>query len=159
MRFTEIEAQNLAPSITTGQSANTSTAASSETNVEPNLKLFSKNLPGFDPGNALHKSWSLVYAKQKYDAKRSGKEWNIDLRYAWDVINNQNWRCALSGDTFTPAGSRASTQASMDRIDSLKGYVKGNIQFLTLQVNLAKRNMSDKTFIDLCKRIAKHVAS
>jgi len=46
------------------------------------------------------------------------------------------------------------TTASLDRIDSNKGYVKGNVQFVAYGLNLAKNNFTNdelKSFISLIK--------
>ena len=43
--------------------------------------------------------------------------------------------------------------ASLDRIDSSIGYMKGNIQFISAAANLAKNNMSHEQMIEFCKII------
>ena len=47
--------------------------------------------------------------------------------------------------------------ASLDRIDSNKGYIKGNVQFISTAINYMKNNMSNEDTIKLCKIIAKHI--
>ena len=47
--------------------------------------------------------------------------------------------------------------ASLDRIDSSKGYVIGNVQFISTALNYMKNNMSHNDTIKLCNIIAKHV--
>jgi hypothetical protein len=46
--------------------------------------------------------------------------------------------------------------ASLDRIDSSKGYVKGNVQWTHKTVNIMKQAMSDEELIDWCKVIVKN---
>jgi len=46
--------------------------------------------------------------------------------------------------------------ASLDRIDSKFGYIKGNIQFISTAANLAKNNMTHKQMIEFCKLIAEN---
>jgi hypothetical protein len=43
--------------------------------------------------------------------------------------------------------------ASLDRIDSSKGYTLGNIQWVHKWVNLMKQDMTDQEFIEWCKTI------
>jgi hypothetical protein len=43
--------------------------------------------------------------------------------------------------------------ASLDRIDSNIGYVKGNIQFISAAANLAKNNMTHEQMIEFCRLI------
>jgi hypothetical protein len=45
------------------------------------------------------------------------------------------------------------TNASIDRIDSSKGYVVDNIQFVCRIANTAKSDLSQEDFINLCKTI------
>lgn len=114
------------------------------------------SLSQYDSKNPMHASWARIFTRQKYEARRGSWTWNITNEYAWKVINDQNWRCALSGVPFTVGGSRSRTQPSLDRIDSSKGYEPGNIQYVTLVVNLAKKNMTDADFITMCKQVAGH---
>lgn len=43
--------------------------------------------------------------------------------------------------------------ASLDRIDSRIGYMKGNIQFISAAANMAKNNMTHEQMIEFCKLI------
>lgn len=45
-------------------------------------------------------------------------------------------------------------RASLDRIDSSIGYVKGNIQFISLIAQFAKNDFSDTEVINFCKAVA-----
>lgn len=45
--------------------------------------------------------------------------------------------------------------ASLDRIDSLKGYIKGNIQFVSVAANFAKSDFSEKEFLEFCEAVAR----
>lgn len=77
----------------------------------------------------------------------------ITKEYAWDLFVKQNKKCALSGMDITISSDKYST-ASIDRIDSSKGYEEGNIQWVHKHVNFMKRTYSQDYFIDLCKKIA-----
>ncbi len=46
-------------------------------------------------------------------------------------------------------------EASIDRIDSSKGYIVGNIQFVSIPINYMKSTMNHEQMLDLCKIIAK----
>lgn len=43
------------------------------------------------------------------------------------------------------------TRASLDRIDSTKGYVKGNVEFVCLAINYAKNNFKKEEMMSLIK--------
>ncbi|NDB59958.1 hypothetical protein EB001_16140, partial [bacterium] len=45
-------------------------------------------------------------------------------------------------------------QASLDRIDNNKGYVKGNVRFVALIFNYARNNFSDEQVLEFCKQVA-----
>lgn len=49
--------------------------------------------------------------------------------------------------------------ASVDRIDSSKGYIPGNIQFVSTCINYMKNTMSDSDIRLMCKYIAEHFYS
>ena len=48
------------------------------------------------------------------------------------------------------------TSASLDRIDSSKGYIEGNVQWVHKDINKIKTDMSDNKFIEWCKLIAEY---
>ena len=115
-----------------------------------------KQLPGYDSSNPLHSTWSRVFSRQTYEAKRKGLPVNITAADAWNVINEQGWRCALTGIAFVPAGTASPNQASLDRIDSNQGYIHGNIRYVTYRVNMFKKDWPDDVFFALCKQIVAH---
>jgi hypothetical protein len=45
-------------------------------------------------------------------------------------------------------------RASLDRIDSSKGYIKGNIQFISITCNYAKSDMSHEEMLTFCETIS-----
>jgi len=87
--------------------------------------------------------------------KRRNLKFEIDKEYVWELFENQNGKCALSGiDIVLDVGSRKREQtASLDRIDSSKGYIKGNVQWVHKDVNSMKMDYTEDYFIDMCKRI------
>lgn len=44
--------------------------------------------------------------------------------------------------------------ASLDRIDSSKGYIEGNVQWVHKRINKMKLDDSDTEFIEWCRLIA-----
>ena len=43
--------------------------------------------------------------------------------------------------------------ASVDRIDSDKGYIIGNIQWVSTPINYLKNNLTHNQVVDMCKKI------
>lgn len=77
----------------------------------------------------------------------------IDREYIWDIYLKQNKKCALTGWDIAFVLERGKTTASVDRIDSSLGYLKGNIQIVHKWVNRAKVNYDELMFYDMCKSI------
>lgn len=75
----------------------------------------------------------------------------ISISDAWELFEAQDRRCALSRRLLT--FGRDGT-ASLDRIDSAYGYVRGNVQWLHKDVNRMKWRLSTAEFVALCREIA-----
>jgi len=81
--------------------------------------------------------------------KRRDKEINITLDVLKEVWEKQNGICPYSGITLIlPEDNNLNIihitqRASLDRIDSSKGYIIDNIQFVSTPINLMKQEMSD----------------
>lgn len=76
------------------------------------------------------------------------REFNISSEYLWNLFIHQNKKCALSGVdiSFSRPSKQSRQTASLDRIDSSRGYVEENVQWVHKRINLMKRNDSDKEF-------------
>lgn len=113
-------------------------------------------LAGYNNKDPMHSSWSRVASRQKFEAGRRGISFTVTMEYLWELLNKQEWKCALSGAPFTISGTRSPTQPSLDRINPAAGYEPGNVQYVTYRVNLAKRELTDPEFIMLCKQVASY---
>lgn len=88
-------------------------------------------------------------------------EIKITQEYAWSIFLGQNRKCALSGVDIVFAKTKKEqisgvTTASLDRIDSKKGYIEGNIQWLHKWVNNIKSDFTQEEFIDLCHKVSSY---
>jgi hypothetical protein len=92
---------------------------------------------------------SSYWTRTKFGAKKRGFDFKINERDAYLVLQKQKNLCALSGIPII-----LEKDASLDRIDSKKGYVKGNIQWLHKDINRIKSDLDQNYFISLCKQIA-----
>ena len=84
------------------------------------------------------------------------KKQKQDLKQQWE---KQKGKCIYSGidlelSKHNKIVKNPITSASLDRIDSSKGYIKGNIQFVSRSINYMKGEMNHKETIHLCKLIA-----
>jgi hypothetical protein len=80
-------------------------------------------------------------------------EVSITREYVWDLFLKQNGKCALSGIKLLIHKKTIGT-ASLDRIDSSKGYIEGNVQWVHKDINKMKNVYSMEYFILLCKSVA-----
>jgi hypothetical protein len=86
------------------------------------------------------------------DHKRVPVEISITKEYAWNLFLEQNKKCALSGLNLI-LSTKTNGTASLDRIDSSKGYIYGNVQWVHKHVNYMKNKFSQEYFIEMCKLI------
>ena len=79
----------------------------------------------------------------------------LSLDYVMGLYHAQHGCCALSGEpmTWTVGKGRIPTNISIDRIDSSKGYVSGNIQLVCAIVNCMKNEYSQEEFIEFCAKV------
>ena len=80
------------------------------------------------------------------DARSRKIGFDLDEDYIGKLLFLQGNRCALSGIEFGET-----VKPSLDRIDSSKGYTRGNVQLLCFEVNRMKTNLDEHRFIGLCK--------
>lgn len=90
------------------------------------------------------------FNKLKISAKRRSLEFNVTIKYLWDLFIEQNKTCAITGDKLE------FSKASLDRIDSSIGYVPGNVQWVSIQANLSKHTMSMSELIEFCNKVINH---
>jgi hypothetical protein len=100
--------------------------------------------------------WFLRQIKSQGDVRE--KEWNIDLKYVSNLWYEQKSKCALTGwDIIIHPKDRKYTTASLDRIDSNKGYIKGNIQWVHKSANYAKHVLTTQEFYNMCHSVVENL--
>jgi hypothetical protein len=80
------------------------------------------------------------------------REFNISLEYVMSLLEKQNYLCAVSGVLLTH-NLYDPFAASIDRIDSNKGHVVGNIQIVCVFVQLGKARFEDSRCREIIKQI------
>lgn len=98
--------------------------------------------------------WNL-----KNNAKKRNLCFGVTSQYLWDLYLSQNKKCALSGEVlkFGDGLNNKNQTASLDRIDSSKGYEAGNVQWVHKDVNCIKTNMPQEVFLKWVFKIAHHL--
>lgn len=93
----------------------------------------------------------------EYNAKRRGMEFNLTMKELWDIFEKQEKKCALTGLKISLIHNKNNRKkyqtASLDRIDSSKGYTIDNVQWVHKRVNAMKNNMTEEEFFKLCKLV------
>ena len=101
------------------------------------------------------------WTRIKSAAKSRNLDIQISIEYIWDLYLKQNGKCALTGlDIFFADDSvkyrTGYSTASLDRIDSSKGYIEGNVQWLHKTINIMKMDLPMEEFIKLCSQVTKY---
>ena len=108
------------------------------------------------------------YTSFKYSRQSKGIEFSDDLSmgHLWYLYEQQEGRCALSGipiplnPQWSQQNKGKSTKivqtASIDRIDSSKGYTPDNIVLTINEINIMKNNLTIKEFKTIVTNIYKH---
>ncbi len=126
-------------------------------NIPPNSKEGRPNRNTQKFGD-IHQSYIYLL---KNRAKNKNLNFNLTGEYLWELFKKQDKKCALSGIElhFPKAwGTKSKTliTASLDRIDSNKGYIIGNVQWVHKTINTMKMNLTDDEFIKFCKQVVKN---
>ena len=82
----------------------------------------------------------------------------ISQQEAWDLFLAQKKKCALTGVglVFSSGWQAADGTASLDRIDSSKPYVKGNVQWVHKAINNMKKGLPEDAFKDWCLKVVQY---
>jgi hypothetical protein len=88
--------------------------------------------------------------------KKRKHEYNIDLNDLLDQWKIQKGICVYSGVKLVHPndGGDYINTASLDRVDSKLGYVRGNIQFISVACNHAKNSMTHNQMLNFLKIIS-----
>lgn len=103
------------------------------------------------------KIWEAIVKR----ATRRNQTISITKKYAYKLFLKQNKLCALTGiPLYIPVNASEYLErkgtASIDRIDSGKGYTPENVQWVHKDVNRMKNAFSQNYFVKMCNLIAKN---
>lgn len=96
-----------------------------------------------------------VLIPYRFGAKKRGHAFELDIPYLEELFDRHDGRCAYTGEKLTlkERHEHTSFTMSIDRIDNSIGYVKGNVQFVTKEVNWMKGRFTEKRFLEICKAV------
>lgn len=101
----------------------------------------------------------LKYYMRK--ARNRDKNTDLTLEYLDQIWKIQNGRCALTGKEFKQYKDSLEWEKdtsnpwkpSLDRIDSSKGYIQGNVRFICIIANFAKGVWDDSVLYELAQSL------
>ncbi len=103
-----------------------------------------------------------LWNKIKKSAEKRNINFDITIEQAWDLFIKQDKKCALSGVDLTMLANHTKLahlcNASLDRIDSSKGYIEGNVQWVHKDINFMKMNLPEEKFKEYCSLIHNNVS-
>jgi hypothetical protein len=109
--------------------------------------------------NIERKHLSFFLRKQKI----RNNEWELRYEELFRVWDKQNGLCPYSGvylqplkewSRGVPGNNDPRFAASLDRIDSSRGYVEGNVQFISQSMNFSKHILPSTVFKEFLKKIS-----
>ena len=108
-----------------------------------------------------HFAWSgyksipgSVWCRIKANAKQRDLNLNVSISDIHELYEKQKGKCALSNLPINFGVAHKDCTASLDRIDSSRGYFIDNIQWLHENLNIMKWIFSQQEFINICCLIA-----
>lgn len=129
----------------------------SKENIKIAHKMFPKSYgfcgAGDIPGGYL--------SGRKRAAQMKHREYSVSSSYLWELFLKQNKKCAMTGielnfRTYWTNKKNKSGTASLDRIDSNKGYIEGNVQWVHKDINNMKQDYTVDEFKNYCKLVVKY---
>jgi hypothetical protein len=109
-------------------------------------------------GRGLYKDIRLSwFNKFRLSAEQRGLEFNLTVEELWQLFEEQDYRCALTGWAIGWSEVGAIHTASIDRVDSNFGYITGNVQIVHKDVNMSKQQFNQEYFVAMCKAVADKV--
>lgn len=118
---------------------------------------------GLDPGNRRDEytpfKWYLRRCKDRENQKwPNPKKCDLTLYDLKELWLSQDGKCPFTGceltlREFNDKRRSIPYDASLDRIDNSKGYIKGNVRFVSLMFNLARQSWSDNDVVMFCRDV------
>lgn len=104
------------------------------------------------------------YSHIKNGANKRGLSFSVSINFLWELFVKQKGKCALTGVDLVLVPKIKNTNAnwsiitaSVDRIDSDKGYEENNVQWVHKEINRFKNNYSMLDFLSMCSLVVHHV--
>lgn len=98
------------------------------------------------------KIFGIAFSAYKSSAKTRNLDFNLDINSTTQLFKSNCTYCNLP--PYNKIANKYNvTYTGLDRIDSSKGYIKGNVQACCKQCNIGKLSMTHQDYLDHIKRI------
>lgn len=112
-----------------------------------------KEIPGDLVGNIKRHA-----LRSKRRSRQLNKDYDLDAKFLYELWIEQDRKCALTGwSLYIPkswSNDRSECTASIDRIDSNKGYLRDNVQWVHKDINRMKNIYNQEYFIAMAHSVA-----
>ena len=102
-------------------------------------------------------NWKRYLSRLLYSGGKKRADLSVDDLI--DILEAQNFRCALSGVELTcklSRGTKAPTNASVDRIIAGGPYTSDNVQLVCRSLNSFRADLTVDQFVWWCEPVAAH---
>lgn len=99
----------------------------------------------------------MYYQKIKKAAEKRNIFFDITREELDNIFQQQDKRCKYTKMELVFETHGKKGNASLDRIDSNKGYIKSNLQWVHKDVNRMKWDISHEDFVKICKLITENL--
>lgn len=102
------------------------------------------------------KPFRIYFTNAKKRAKTKNMDFDIDIPYLEKLWISQNGLCKVTNlklEHNIRNTNKTPYQASLDRIDNSKGYIKGNVRFTCLIFNYARNGFTDEDVLEFCRLV------
>jgi hypothetical protein len=147
-------------SLTNGSSTRCRTCSNIKNNQNPE-KI--EKVRAIKLANSQRNPFYVMLKQAESKLKRGSRvlEFNVSVDYITKLFYEQKGQCALSGREISLAKEHfwhknGGTTASLDRINSSKGYIEGNLQWVHKDFQFMKSDLGQQEFLDMCVEVAKH---
>lgn len=101
----------------------------------------------------LDKPFDKLHRNKKAECKKKGIPYNLDIEYLNSIWTGCCPVFSIDIIKYSPYAKSSDLTAHLDRIDPNKGYIKGNVAFLSSRANRLKNNAS----IEELKKILRYM--
>jgi hypothetical protein len=115
-----------------------------KTRAQYRKEYWAKN-PDYLKNRRMNKPFNYLLQCIKNRSKTRNYECNLDVEYLKSIYPNNN-KCPILNIKLVRSrnGNGQDNSPSLDRIDSNKGYIKGNVMFMCQLANRMKNNANIK---------------